>query len=84
MVLVEAMAAGLPIVASSSGAIPEVAGPAARYVTPGDWLGLARTLAETPAAAPGDAAGADVRARLERFSAAAAAQRLAAAYGELA
>jgi glycosyltransferase involved in cell wall biosynthesis len=46
MVLAEAMAAGTPIVASGSGAIPEVAGPGARYFTPGDWPALARTLSE--------------------------------------
>lgn len=77
MVLAEAMACGLPIVASSSGAIPEVAGPQAAYFAPGDWLGLAARLREVP------------RSRLaydglERYSVQAAAGRLAAAYDSLA
>jgi glycosyltransferase involved in cell wall biosynthesis len=84
MVLAEGMAAGLPIVASASGAIPEVAGPRARYASPGDWLGLARTLGETLAAhAPGDRVAYEPE-RIERFGVQAAAERLAAAYAELA
>ena len=42
MVLAEAMAARVPIVASASGAIPEVVGDDADLFEPGDWLGLAR------------------------------------------
>ena len=52
MVLVEAMAAGLPVLASSSGAIPEVGGDAFTYFSPGDWLGLARALEAGPLARP--------------------------------
>jgi glycosyltransferase involved in cell wall biosynthesis len=80
MVLVEAMSAGLPIVASTSGAIPEVAGEDAAYFAPGDWLGLARALAAGPLARqPGERVtySAD---RLRKFSAPAAAERIAAAY----
>jgi glycosyltransferase involved in cell wall biosynthesis len=81
MVLAEAMAAGLDIIATTSGAIPEVAGDSAKYFAPGDWIGLARTLAAGPLArSPG--ARVEHRAeRVERYSTAAAAERLAAAYG---
>jgi len=70
MVLAEAMAAGVPIVASTSGAIPEVVGPDAGLFAPGDWLGLARALVADLAPPAG----------AEAFSLAAAADRLAAAY----
>lgn len=72
MVLVEAMAAGAPVVASRSGAIPEVVGDAAQLFDSGDWLGLARALAAPPV--PPDPE------RVARFSANAAADRLASAY----
>ena len=77
MVLAEAMAAGVPIVASSSGAIPEVTAGGARYFTPGDWVALAESLAATlasPAPAGHDAA---------RYSAGAAAAGIAAAYDDV-
>lgn len=83
MVLAEGMAAGLPIVASTSGAIPEVTGGAARHFAPGDWLGLARELAAGPlSAAPGTRADYP-RELVERYSVDAAAGRLAAAYDDL-
>jgi glycosyltransferase involved in cell wall biosynthesis len=83
MVLAEAMAARLPIVASTSGAIPEVAGPRARYVAPGDWPGLARTL-DAVLARGGPTARVEYEAeRVARFSVAAAGARLADAYSEL-
>jgi glycosyltransferase involved in cell wall biosynthesis len=80
MVLVEAMAAGLPMVLSRSGAIPEVAGERASYFDPGDWMAIARALADGPLArSPG--ARVDYPAeRLESFSIRASAQRIAAAY----
>jgi glycosyltransferase involved in cell wall biosynthesis len=82
MVLVEALAAGTPVVACSTGAIPEVLGGEGTLVPPGDWLGIAQALAETTAGAP--AARADVdRVRLQRFSSAAAADRLRAIYRAL-
>jgi glycosyltransferase involved in cell wall biosynthesis len=74
MVLIEAMAAGTPVVACSSGAIPEVLGGAGTLVDPGDWRGLARVLADRPAAGA---------AALERYSVAAAAERTAAAYARV-
>jgi glycosyltransferase involved in cell wall biosynthesis len=80
MVLAEGMAAGLPIVASTSGAIPEVVGPQAHPVAPGDWLGLAHTLGEVLADPRRVAYDPE---RLERFSVGAAADRLAAAYDDL-
>jgi glycosyltransferase involved in cell wall biosynthesis len=80
MVLVEAMAAGLPIVASGSGAIPEVAGESASYFRPGDWLALARALADGPLARPPDTRVSYPDERLARYSSQAAADRLAHAY----
>jgi glycosyltransferase involved in cell wall biosynthesis len=80
MVLAEAMAAGLPIVASSSGAIPEVVGPDGRYFTPGDWLGLAQELARGPLARPPGTRVEYPFERLAPFSSTATAERLAAAY----
>jgi glycosyltransferase involved in cell wall biosynthesis len=83
LVLAEAMAAGLPIVASSSGAIPEVAGDSASYFVPGDWPGLARTLAEGPLAGPPGQRIEHSEQRVRGFSAEAAAERLAAVYDGL-
>lgn len=80
MVLVEAMAAGLPLVASTCGAIPEVAGPTASYFAPGDWGKLARLLAEGPLARPAGTRVSYPAERLEWFSTRAAAARLAQAY----
>lgn len=80
MVLAEARAAGLRIVASAAGAIPEVAGPEALLFAPGDWLGLARRLLEGPlAAAPGERVPYPSES-LESYSSDAAAARLRAAY----
>jgi glycosyltransferase involved in cell wall biosynthesis len=81
MVIAEAMAAGLPLVLSSSGAIPEVGGELADYFAPGDYLGLARTLASGLLdRAPPSAA---LRERAAGFSVEAAGRRLVAAYDEL-
>jgi glycosyltransferase involved in cell wall biosynthesis len=83
MVLAEAMAAHLPIVASGSGAIPEVVGDSGTLFAPGDWRGLADVLEAGPLAGPPAARRAPEPERLERFSSAAAAARLAAAYDAL-
>ncbi len=83
MVLAEGMAAGLPLLASSSGAIPEVAGPSASYFAPGDWLGLARLLAEGPLARPPGSTVEHPAELVTRYSTSAAAERLREAYDSL-
>jgi glycosyltransferase involved in cell wall biosynthesis len=80
MVLAEGMAAGLPLLASTSGAIPEVAGDSATYFSPGDWVGLARALADGPLSGAPGARVEHPAERVEMYSTAAAASRLAAAY----
>jgi glycosyltransferase involved in cell wall biosynthesis len=83
MVLAEAMAGHVPVVASSSGAIPEVVGPCGQYVAPGDWVGLADTLASGPLAGPPGLRSVPEEARLRRFSTTAAAERLMGVYNDL-
>jgi glycosyltransferase involved in cell wall biosynthesis len=78
MVLAEAQSAGTPIIASSSGAIPEVAGHAARYFSPGDWTTLAETLHKQLTDGGRRPVGG-----AERYSAEASAARLASAYDEV-
>jgi glycosyltransferase involved in cell wall biosynthesis len=80
MVLAEAMAAGVPMVLSTSGAIPEVAGDLATYFAPGDWMAIARALAQGPLSRPPATAIAYPPELLERYSVQAAAQRIAAAF----
>jgi glycosyltransferase involved in cell wall biosynthesis len=84
MVLAEAIAARLPILASSSGAIPEVAASSARYFSPGDWLMLAELLHHVlaPATGQGDREAQDSTVAA-RYSTQAAAARIAAAYTEV-
>jgi glycosyltransferase involved in cell wall biosynthesis len=83
MVLAEAMAAGAPILASTSGAIPEVLGPRAQLFAPGDWPELARLLEAGPLARPpGERARHDPEL-VRRYSLEAAAERLRAAYGRV-
>jgi glycosyltransferase involved in cell wall biosynthesis len=83
-VLIEAMAAGLAIVASASGAIPEVlSGAPAELVAPGDWMGIARALASGPLDRPPGARVVYPAELLRRFSVGAAAERLAGAYDRL-
>jgi glycosyltransferase involved in cell wall biosynthesis len=84
MVLIEALAAGLAIVTTTNGAIPEVlAGAPAELVAPGDWMGIARALAAGPLSHPPGARVPAPPAVLERYSTRAAAQRLADAYDGL-
>lgn len=77
MVLAEAMAAGAPVLASTSGAIPEVLAGQARLFAPGDWPELARLLAEGPLARP---PGERVEYDVSRYTLEAAAARLRDAY----
>ena len=83
MVLAEAMAARLPVIASASGAIPEVLADYGTLFAPGDWLALARELAAGPLANPRNERPSTPPAQLERYTAAAAAARLSAAYADL-
>lgn len=83
MVLAEAMAAHVPIVAAASGAIGEVVGDSGVLFGPGDWQGLADVLGDGPlASAPGTRREPEAD-RLARFSTGAAAARLADIYDEL-
>lgn len=79
--VLEAMAAGAPVVTTTAGALPEVVGDAALLVRPGDPVDLARAL--TRVLDDPDLA-ADLaqrgRRRRERFTERAAAQALADAY----
>jgi glycosyltransferase involved in cell wall biosynthesis len=80
MVLAEAMAARLPILASASGAIPEVTRRAVPLFPPGDWQELARLLAAGPLARPpGERRDYDP-GLVSSYSVEAAAERIAAAY----
>lgn len=83
LVLAEAMASGLAIVASTSGAIPEVVGDGGRYFAAGDWMAIARELAAGPLSRPPGERVAHDPARLEHYSTTAAAARLAAVYDRL-
>jgi glycosyltransferase involved in cell wall biosynthesis len=84
MVLAEAMAAGLAIIASTNGAIPEVvAGSPADLVRPGDWMGIAQALAAGPLDRPPGERVAYPPELVHGYSTTAAAGRLAAAYDRL-
>jgi len=84
LVLAEAMAAGLAIVTTTNGAIPEVvAGSEAELVAPGDWMELARRLAAGTLARPPGARVTHDPALVRRYCTAAAAERLAAAYARV-
>lgn len=84
LVLAEAMAAGLAIVTTTSGAIPEVlAGTTADLVPGGDWMGIARALAAGPLSRPPGARVEHAPELLARYSTGAAAARLADVYDEL-
>ena len=77
LVLAEAAASGLPIVAAASGAIPEVLNGHGRLFPPGDWHALAGELDAIVGHAPARASYGDL---VERYSVEAAAARYGAAY----
>jgi glycosyltransferase involved in cell wall biosynthesis len=80
MVFVEAMAAGLDIVATTNGAIPEVLDGHGTLVPAGDYIGMARALAAGPLTRPPGTRVAYPSELLQHYSTHAAAARLAAAY----
>jgi glycosyltransferase involved in cell wall biosynthesis len=81
LVLAEAMAAGLQLAVSRSGAIPEVVGEGlGLYFDPGDWMGLARELAAGPLRRPPNERVEYPAERVRRYSVGAAAERIADAY----
>ena len=81
MTVLEAMTAGVPVIASRRGALPEVAGDAAQFIEPDDIDGLAAAMQrylDDPAAA---AAATDKGLRRSRqYSWTASADTLLAAY----
>jgi len=83
MVLAEAMAGHVPVLAAASGAIPEVVGDSATLFAAGDWMGLADALERGPLAEAPGARRTPEPDRLERFSSTSAAARLQAAYDRL-
>jgi len=84
MVLAEAMAAGLDILAADSGAIPEVLDGNGTLFASGDWPSLADRLREGPLARePGQRVDYP-RELLDRYSVTAMAERLASAYDRVA
>jgi glycosyltransferase involved in cell wall biosynthesis len=84
MVYAEAMATGLDIVTTTSGAVAEVlAGTPATLVAPGDWVGLARELANGPLSRPPGQRISYPIELVQRYSTSAAAKRLADAYDAL-
>jgi glycosyltransferase involved in cell wall biosynthesis len=80
LVLAEAMAAGLDIVASESGAIPEVLAGEGTLFAPGDWVALGEHLAKGPLTRPPGARVTYPDELVRRYSTGAMAERLAAAY----
>jgi glycosyltransferase involved in cell wall biosynthesis len=80
MVLAEAMAAGLPIIATRSGAIPEVLDGNGELYEPGSWFELARLLAQGPLAGEPGARTQYDSGVVERYSLPAASDRMADAY----
>jgi glycosyltransferase involved in cell wall biosynthesis len=80
LVLVEALAAGLALIVGESGAIPEVVGDSAQLFAPGDWMAIARLLAEGPLSQAPGARTEHPADRIELFSSEAAAGRIVRGY----
>ena len=80
MVLIEALAAGLPVVATTTGAIPEVLSGQGDLFAAGDWIGLAKILEQGPLARPPGERVTPREDLLAHYSSTAAAERLAKAY----
>jgi glycosyltransferase involved in cell wall biosynthesis len=80
LVFAEAMAAGLPIITTTSGAIPEVVGDHAELVAPGDWMAIARKLAAGPLSRRPATRVEYPAERVRLYSAESMADRLADAY----
>jgi glycosyltransferase involved in cell wall biosynthesis len=80
LVLAEGMAAGLDVFAAHSGAIPEVLQGQGSLFAPGDWPALARLLATGPLTRPAGERVAYPDELVRRYSTAAMAERLTAAY----
>ena len=80
LVFAEAMASGLDIITTSSGAIPEVLKGAGTLVAPGDYIGMAEALAAGPLARPPGERVQYPGELVAGYGLTAAAERLAAAY----
>jgi glycosyltransferase involved in cell wall biosynthesis len=80
LVFAEAMAAGLGIITTTSGAIPEVLRGEGHLVAPGDYVGMAEALAAGPLTRPPAERAAYPAELVEFYSAESAAARLADAY----
>jgi glycosyltransferase involved in cell wall biosynthesis len=74
MVLIEALAAGTRVIATTTGAIPEVVADSATLVAPGGWKAMAEALLHPEDRPPPD---------LARYSAEAAAERVRGVYREV-
>jgi glycosyltransferase involved in cell wall biosynthesis len=84
LVLAEAMASGLDIIASDSGAIASVLDGNGTLIAPGDWPALAEALRTGPLSRPPAQRVAYPQRLLELYSTAAMAGRLASAYDRVA